>query len=411
MAAREGRSCSMQWRYTPLVNAAANANQKRRIGVVTTSRADYSHLYWPLRELAARPDVDLGLFTLGAHLSPAFGNTIREIEHDGFPIQARIECLLSSDTDTGMAKTIGLAILGLADALTAWRPDILLLIADRYEMLAPASAALALRIPIAHIEGGEISQGAIDDAVRNALTKLSHIHFTSTETARRRVIAMGEEPWRVHHAGAPSLDHLRRSTLLTRAQLETNLNISFTKPTILAAWHPVTVLTNTNTEADAFFSALTQHSGQLLFVYPNSDAGSLALIQRTQALATTRPNTHLFTNLDPITYWSLLCQVDTIIGNSSSGIMEAASFALPAVNVGMRQQGRERARNIIDAPPNTLLILEALHRALSPNFRASLRGMENPYGNGTASQIIARVLAETPLENVLIKQPAPLPVR
>ena len=163
--------------------------------------------------------------SLGPHLSPEFGNTIDEIERDGFPIQARIECLLSSDTDTGMAKTIGVAILGLADALTAWRPDLLLLIADRYEMLAPASTALALRIPIAHIEGGEVSQGAIDDQVRNAITKLAHLHFTSTETARRRVIAMGEEPWRVHRAGAPSLDHLRRSTLLERTALEARLGL------------------------------------------------------------------------------------------------------------------------------------------------------------------------------------------
>src|SRR5271166_2453269 len=213
---------------------------KRRVGVVTTSRADYSHLYWPLRELAANPAVDLGVFVLGAHLSPDFGSTINEIERDGFPIKARIECLLSSDTDTGMAKTIGLAILGLADALTAWRPDLLLLIADRYEMLAPASAALALRIPIAHIEGGEISQGAIDDHVRNALTKLAHIHFTSTETARLRVIAMGEEPWRVHRAGAPSLDHLRRSALLDRPTLESRLSLTLAPPTLLAAWHPVT---------------------------------------------------------------------------------------------------------------------------------------------------------------------------
>jgi len=158
----------------------SEAGEKRRIGVITTSRADYGHLYWPLRELAAHPEVELGVFALGAHLAPEFGSTIREIEADGFPIKARIECLLSSDTDTGMAKTIGVAILGLADALTAWRPDLLLLIADRYEMLAPASVALALRIPIAHIEGGEVSQGAIDDAVRNALTKLAHIHFTST---------------------------------------------------------------------------------------------------------------------------------------------------------------------------------------------------------------------------------------
>ena len=383
---------------------------RRRIGVVTTSRADYSHLYWPLRELAAHPEVELGVFALGAHLSPEFGNTLQEIERDGFPIQVRIECLLSSDTDTGMAKTIGLAMLGLADALTAWRPDLLLLIADRYEMLAPASVALALRIPVAHIEGGEISQGAIDDQVRNALTKLAHIHFTSTPAARRRVIAMGEEPWRVHHAGAPSLDHLSRSKLLDRAALEARLGISLTPPTVLAAYHPVTILKDTTAEADALFAALAEAPGQLLFVYPNSDAGSYALIERTRALAETRKDTHIFVNLDAVTYWSLLGQVDAMIGNSSSGIMEAASFALPAVNVGMRQQGRERARNIIDVAPEAAAILAAMEQALRPEFRASLRGMANPYGNGTAAVTIARVLTTVALDGLLIKQPAPLAV-
>jgi UDP-N-acetylglucosamine 2-epimerase (non-hydrolysing)/GDP/UDP-N,N'-diacetylbacillosamine 2-epimerase (hydrolysing) len=382
---------------------------KRRIGVVTTSRADYSHLYWPLRELAAHPAIDLGVFALGPHLSPQYGNTIAEIERDGFPIQARIECLLNSDTDTGMAKTIGVAILSLADALTAWRPDILLLIADRYEMLAPASVALALRIPIAHIEGGEITQGAIDDQVRNAITKLAAIHFTSTAGARRRVIGMGEESWRVHHAGAPSLDHLRRSKLLSRTALEGCLNLKIASPTILASWHPVTIVRDTNAEADTLFKALEQAPGQLIFVYPNTDAGSHALIERTRALAATRPDTHIFVNLDAITYWSLLGQVDAMIGNSSSGIMEAASFALPVVNVGIRQQGRERARNTIDAPADAASITRALKRALNPSFRQKLRGMENPYGNGTAAKTIARVLATVALDNLLIKQPASLP--
>src|SRR5215469_1059606 len=218
---------------------------KRRIAVVTTSRADYSHLYWPLHDLFHHPNVDLRLIAMGPHLSPEFGQTVREIEQDGFPIAARIECLLSSDTDVGMAKTIGVATLSLADCLGQMRPDLLLLIADRYEMLAPASVALALRIPIAHIEGGEISEGAIDDAVRNALTKMSHIHFTSTELAKQRVIAMGEEAWRVHRAGAPSLDHLRRSKLLTRAELEAKLQLDLSRPTILVTYHPVTILSDT----------------------------------------------------------------------------------------------------------------------------------------------------------------------
>jgi len=381
---------------------------RRKIAVVTTSRADYSHLYWPLRELVPQPDVELGVIALGPHLSPEFGNTIAEIEHEGFPIKARIECLLSSDTDTGMAKTIGVAILSLADTLSSWRPDLMLLIADRYEMMAPASVALALRIPMAHIEGGEVSQGAIDDQVRNALTKLAHIHFTSTETARRRVIAMGEESWRVHHAGAPSLDHLRRSKLLDRAALESRLSLTLQAPTIVAAWHPVTILRDTNAEADEFFAALAETTGQILFVYPNADAGSYALIERTRALAASRANTHIFVNLEAVTYWSLLGQVDAMIGNSSSGIMEAASFALPVVNVGMRQQGRERARNIFDVPAHAATITAALKRALAPAFRKKLRGMTNPYGNGTAAATIANILTSIPLDNLLIKQPAPL---
>src|ERR1700684_4301141 len=229
-------------------------NRKRTIAVITTSRADYSHLYWPLRELSAHPDVDLKTIVMGAHLSPEFGSTIQEIEKDGFNMDARVECLLSSDSDVGMAKTIGVATLSLADIFGQMRPDLLLLIADRYEMLAPASVALALRIPIAHIEGGEISEGAIDDAVRNALTKMSHIHFTSTENARRRVIGMDEEEWRVHCAGAPSLDHLRRRTLLSREQVEERLTLDLRRPTVVVVNHPMTIARDTLQEADAVFA-------------------------------------------------------------------------------------------------------------------------------------------------------------
>jgi len=382
--------------------------KRRRIGVVTTSRADYGHLYWPLRELTSRHEIELGVFVLGSHLSPQFGSTVHEIERNGFPIRGRIECLLSSDSDTGMAKTIGVGILGLADALSAWRPDLLLLIADRYDMLAPAATAIALRIPIAHIEGGEVSQGAIDDQVRNALTKMAHVHFTSTETARLRVIAMGEEPWRVHRAGAPSLDHLRRSQLPERSTLETSLGLQFTSPTIIAAWHPVTILRNTNAEADAFFAAIEQTPGRVIFVYPNADAGGIALIAKARALAAKRARTHVFVNLDPVTYWGLLGQVDALAGNSSSGIMEAASFALPVVNVGIRQKGRERARNIIDVPADTPAICAALMRATDPAFRKSLTGMTNPYGDGTAAEVIVRVLASVSLDRLLMKEPPSL---
>lgn len=374
---------------------------KRKIAVITTSRADYSHLYWPLHDLSAHPDVDLRIVVMASHLSPEFGYTIKEIENDGFKIDARIECLLSSNTDVGMAKTIGMATLSLSDLLGEMRPDLLLLIADRYEMLAPAAVALALRIPIAHIEGGEISEGAIDDAVRNALTMMSHIHFTSTHAARQRVIAMGEEDWRVHKAGAPSLDHLRRATLLNQEQLESRLRISLRQPTTLVIYHPVTLARDTVQEADALFGALKTISGQILFCYPNCDAGSRTLISRYESFLGAHPE-RLLVNLDSITYWSLLRQVDLLVGNSSSGIMETASFALPTVNVGVRQQGRERAANLIDAAPDVDSIRSAIVEARSASFRKSLRGMTNPYGEGRASETIVSVLTSAPSSDELL---------
>lgn len=377
---------------------------KRTIAVVTSSRADYSHLYWPLKDLAAHSDVDLKLIVLAAHLSPAFGSTVREIEEDGFAIASRIECLLNSDTDVGMAKTLGLAVLGLTDVLAQMRPDLLLLIADRYEMLAPASVALTLRIPVAHIEGGEVSEGAIDDAVRNAMTKMSHVHFTSTEGARDRVISMGEEPWRVHRAGAPSLDHLVRSRLLTRAELEQELQIDLQQPATVVAYHPVTLLQNTTEEADAVFAALAQIGGQVLFCYPNADAGSHNLMQRTRDFLKKHLDARVFVNLSAVTYWGLLAHADLLMGNSSSGIMEAASFGLPVVNVGLRQYGRERARNVLDAEPRMESILEKVAVARSERFRESLRGMANPYGDGHAAERIVRVLTSVPLEGLLRKR-------
>src|SRR5215468_3323092 len=259
---------------------AMSAEGKRKIAVVTSSRADYSHLYWVLIELSRRPDVELTIITVGPHMSPEFGHTWRDIASDGFAAAEHIECLLSSDTDVGMAKTIGVATLGLADYLGASRPDILLLIADRYEMLAPASVALALRIPIAHIEGGDVSLGAIDEAVRNALTKLSHIHLTTTELARRRVISMGEEPWRVHVVGSPSLDHITKGRMLTRMELERRLQIPLEQNTVAVIYHPVTLSRDTLCEANELFAALEGVSQNLLLISPNADAGSRELLQR-----------------------------------------------------------------------------------------------------------------------------------
>jgi UDP-hydrolysing UDP-N-acetyl-D-glucosamine 2-epimerase len=380
--------------------------RQRRIAFVTTSRADYGHLYWPMQEVLQSGDDELCLIALGSHLSPEFGRTVEEIEKDGFPIADRIECLLSSDTDVGMAKTIGLATLGLADSLGRLRPDLLVLIADRYEMLAPASTALALRIPIVHIEGGEVSEGAIDEAVRNALTKMSHVHLTPTEMSRRRVLSMGEEPWRVHRVGAPSLDHLFRQRIPGRSEIERDLGVDLRVPTILVLYHPVTLAQDTTFEADSLYKALGQLDHPIIFCFPNADAGSRALIERSRRFCRQHPQAHLFVNLSHLKYWALLRSVSVLVGNSSSGIMETPSLALPAVNVGIRQRGRERARNILDVEPEPDAIRDAVSRALRPEFRSSLSGLVNPYGDGHASERIARILREVELGDRLLRKPA-----
>ncbi len=382
---------------------------RRKIAVVTTSRADYGHLYWTLKELQNRSEIDLKLVALGAHFSPAFGQTFTEIEADGFTIDESVECLIGSDSDVGMAKTIGVATLGLADVFGKMRPDVLLLIADRYEMLAPASVALALRIPIAHIEGGDVSEGAIDDAVRNALTKMSHLHFTTNENSRLRILAMGEEPGRVHLVGSPSLDNLRRRELFSQAELEADLNLKFDQPTIVVAYHPVTLARDTIAEAEQVFAALEALAPQIVFCYTNADAGSHRLIERAKIFCQNRPNAHLFVNLNHLKYWSLLKYSNLLLGNSSSGIMETASLSLPTVNVGMRQQGRMRPANVLDAAPETAAITAAVEKGLSADFRESLKGMTNPYGDGHASERIAEVLCDVTLgDDLLIKRAAPL---
>jgi UDP-hydrolysing UDP-N-acetyl-D-glucosamine 2-epimerase len=387
---------------------------KRKIAVVTSSRADYAHLRWLLHDLARQPAIDLHVIAMGPHHSPDFGHTGGEISA---PRLMTVECLLDSDTDVGMAKTIGVATLGLADALGRIRPDILLVIADRYEMLAAANAALALRIPIAHVEGGEITLGAIDDAVRNALTKMSHLHFACTRRATERIASMGEEAWRITFSGSLSLDSVHREQLLRRTQLEKDLGLSsltlshktrknravlrLAPRTVLCIYHPVTLLRKTTEEADELFAALADLRQPIIFVYPNADAGSRELIRRAEEFAV-KHGSRVLVNLDHRKYLSLLKNVGVLIGNSSSGIIESTSLEVPAVNVGIRQQGREHAANVIDVPAESKAIRRAIERALSPEFRRSIRGLENPYGDGRAAKIITNVLLNARLGKKLL---------
>jgi UDP-N-acetylglucosamine 2-epimerase (non-hydrolysing)/GDP/UDP-N,N'-diacetylbacillosamine 2-epimerase (hydrolysing) len=372
---------------------------KRKIAVVTSSRADYAHVRWLIKDLAAHPTIDLHVISLGPHLAPSFGKTGQEVRAAH---KVSVECLLDSDSDIGMAKTIGVATLGLADLLGQLRPDILLLIADRYEMLAPASVALALRIPIAHVEGGEVTFGAIDDAVRNALTKMGHLHFACTRKAAERIAAMGEEQWRVTFSGSLSLDFLRRGKLLGRAQVEKKLGFRIRKDSVLCIYHPVTLLNDTVEEAGELFAALARTDKQTIFIYPNADSGSRELIRRAEQFASKHRNSRVLVNLDHRTYLSLLRSAGVLVGNSSSGIIESTSLEMPAVNVGIRQLGREHAANVIDVPADRKAIGKVITRALSADFRKQIRELESPYGNGGAAKVICDVLLNAPLGRKLL---------
>ncbi len=376
---------------------------KRTIAVITTSRADYAHLRWLLHDLAKHPVITPKVIALGPHLSPEFGHTGRELQSVGVADVTMVECLLSSDTDIGMAKTIGVATLGLADVLGRMRPDILLLIADRYEMLAPASVALTLRIPIAHIEGGEITAGAIDDAVRNAITKMAHIHFACTRAAQQRIIAMGEDASRVHWSGSLCLDELRRTKLLSKAAVEKRLGIKLQRDTIVCVYHPVTLKKDTTEETAELFAALKPREESVIFVYPNADAGSRRIIRHMEQFAAMRAD-KVFVNLDHVTYLSLLSHCALLIGNSSSAIIESTSLGLPTISLGDRQRGREHAANVLDVPAKHKAIGAAIDRALSPDFRKSVQRLENPYGDGHAAERIVTVLATVTLGPPLLRK-------
>jgi UDP-hydrolysing UDP-N-acetyl-D-glucosamine 2-epimerase len=371
---------------------------KRKIAVVTSSRADYAHLRWLLHDLARQPGVELQVIVMGPHDSPAFGHTGAEVSANNV---THIECLLDSDTDVGMAKTIGVATLGFADALSRLRPEILLIIADRYEMLASAAVALALRIPIAHVEGGEITFGAIDDAVRNALTKISHLHFACTRRAAKRIAGMGEEPWRITFSGSLSLDSLRRERLFSKNLLQKELGLSLGDDTVLCVYHPVTLLQQTTQEADEIFAALKDLRQPMIFIYPNADAGSRELVRRAEEFASQR-GSRVLVNLNHRTYLSLLKNVGVLVGNSSSGIIESTSLEVPAVNIGIRQQGREHAANVIDVPAERKAIRKAIERALSTEFRRGIRELASPYGDGNAARIITKALLNAPLHKKLL---------
>jgi UDP-hydrolysing UDP-N-acetyl-D-glucosamine 2-epimerase len=377
----------------------------RVVAVATFARSEYSSCLPLLKRIAADDDMILSLLVSGMHLSSRFGMTVKDIEADGFLIDERIEMNLSDDTPAGLASAVGQAAAGIGAALSRRKPDILLVVGDRFELIGLAGAALPFNIPIAHVSGGDVTEGAADNQVRHAMTKLSHLHFVSMQEHADRILQMGEEPWRVHVTGDPALDSLREMQLLTRTELERDLGMPLTPPVLVATYHPTTLgAMSAAEEIDVFLAGLVRVPATVVMTYPNADAGHRVILDRVKAFAGSRERVCLVPSLGQRRYYSLLALADAIVGNSSSGIWEAPSFRLPAVNVGDRQRGRKRAANVLDAPVDSEAIAVAIRQALTPAFRASLAGVVNPYGDGHAAERIVSVLKKAPLGTALLQK-------
>ena len=337
----------------------------RSVAVVSVGRSDYG-IYLPiLRQIQTEPDLKLLLFVSGMHLSPRHGSTIHMIEADGFPVTEKVEMLSNSDSPVDIASAIGRGVIGFAQVYEHVPLDILVTLGDRFEMYSAVLAALPFNIPVAHIHGGEITKGAIDDALRHSMTKLSHLHFVSTQTYAKRVIQLGEEPWRVTVSGAPSLDNLETIKYLDRSTLQKQLGIDLGKQVLLVTFHPVTLeLENTEIQIAELLSAIEQSNCPALFTIPNADSGGGLIAEKITTFVATHANAKLVDNLGTQAYFSLMKYAAAMVGNSSSGIIEAPSFSLPVVNIGLRQEGRLRGKNVIDVPYNTNAILKGIRQAL-----------------------------------------------
>ncbi|NTV49360.1 MAG: UDP-N-acetylglucosamine 2-epimerase (hydrolyzing) [Geobacteraceae bacterium] len=360
----------------------------RKICVVTGTRAEYGLLYWLMKEIQEDTDLQLQLIVTGMHLSPEFGLTYRTIEEDGFIIDAKVEMLLSSDTPVGIAKSIGLGVIGFADALDRLKPDVIVVLGDRYEILAATQAALVARVPIAHIHGGETTEGAIDESVRHAITKMSHLHFVAAEPYRTRVIQLGEHPNTVFNVGALGIENLQRLQLLDRSQLEQSLNFELGTSCFLVTYHPATLgAVEPATAMQALLNALDQFPDtKIIFTKPNSDTDGRILIQMIDEYALlNKGRVAVFTSMGQVRYLSALRLVDAIIGNSSSGIIEAPACNIPTVNIGDRQSGRLKAGSIIDCQETTESIVTAINKALSSHFREGVELGVSLYGYGESA--------------------------
>lgn len=378
---------------------------KRKVCVVTGTRAEYGLLYWLLKEIEADKELQLQVIVTGMHLSPEFGLTYKEIEKE-FKINKKIEMLLSSDTSVGISKSMGLAQISFSEAYEELQPDMVVVLGDRYEIFSATSAAMIARIPIAHIHGGEKTEGAFDESIRHSITKMSHLHFTATNEYKNRVIQLGEDPSRVFNVGGMGIENIKRLELLNKKEFEKSIEFKLNSKNILVTFHPVTLENSTAKEQfQQLLDAIDElEDTNIIFTKANSDTDGRVINQMIDEYVT--KNSHksiVFTSLGQLRYLSALQYVDAVVGNSSSGLAEAPSFKIGTINIGDRQKGRIKASSVIDCEPNKDSILKSFEKLYSKEFQESLKDTINPYGDGCASKKIVEVLKNVDLENILKK--------
>ena len=379
------------------------ADGARKICFVTGSRADFGLLVWPMRAIQQTAGLKLQLIATGMHLSPEFGYTISHIRDEGFAVDDTVESLLSSDSGVGVAKSVGIGVIGFADAFARLQPDLVVVLGDRFETFAAAQAAMFLRLPMAHLFGGDVTEGAVDESTRHSISKMSHLHFTSNRDSTRRLMQLGENPARIHTIGSPGIDAIKRLKLMDRETVGREVGMPLGPRNMLVTFHPLTIETGHSVNAlDELFAALSILDPQwrLFFTLANADAEGRALNNRIKAFVASRPNAIAVASLGQLRYISLMNQVDVVVGNSSSGVLEAPSLNVPSVDIGDRQKGRERASSVFNTPAERNAIVAAISKAAIHGRQPTV----SPYGDGESSQRFADVIAAVPDFRELLKK-------
>lgn len=377
----------------------------RKICIITGTRAEYGLLRWVMQGIKHDPELTLQIIATGMHLSPEFGLTYRDIQQDGFQIDRKVEMLTSSDTPVGIAKSMGLGLIGFADALHELKPDLVVVLGDRFEIFSAVSAALVARIPVAHLHGGELTEGAFDDAIRHSITKMSHFHFVAAEEYRQRVIQLGEQSDHVFLVGGLGIDNIKRLKLHDREELEAAIDFRLGPKNLLITFHPVTLDTATASEQMAqLLAALAElEDTQLIFTMPNADTDGRVMIRMVEEFVAQHTNARAYTSLGQLRYLSCISHVDGVIGNSSSGLAEVPSFRKGTVNIGDRQRGRLQAESVINCEPTHKSIAAAIKKLYSTDFQLSLSEVTNPYGDSGASEKVVEIIKNYALCGIVKK--------